>query len=101
MEEKEKNVLLDYSKLFNGEKELKWACSLAKEDILTSFERAEHEVITLLANEDSHTRLDVLSRVWEVTKDKGYINQKEANLLLGIARKWSLEKDFIDLVRSN
>lgn len=101
MEEKEKTLLQDYSKLFKAENELKWACSLAKEDVLTSFERAEMNVISLLSHEDSHTRLDVLSRVWEVTKDKGYINQKEANLLLGIARKWNLEKDFIDLVRSN
>ena len=101
MEEKEKNMLNDYSKLFKAENELDWASTLVKKDILTSFERVEDEVIHLLENEESNSRLDVLGRVWEVTKDKGYINEKEANLLLGISRKWDLEREFIDLVKSN
>ena len=101
MEEKEKQQLKEYAKVFEGEKELKWACEFVRKDILSSFERTEEKVNQLLKNDDKNTKLDVLSRVWDVTKDKGYINQKEANLLLGIARKWNIEKDFIDLVKSN
>ena len=101
MEEKEKMQLKEFAKVFEGERELKWACEFVRQDILTSFERTQTQVLVLLTGEDNNTKLDLLNRVWEVTKDKGYINQKEANLLLGIARNWSLEAEFIDLVKSN
>lgn len=101
MEEEEKNNLKNLSKIYDGENELKWACEFAKNDILSSFDRSKKEVSVLLQDDDNDTKLYVLSKVWEVTKDKGYINQNEAALLLGIARNWGLERKFIDLVRVN
>jgi len=99
VEEEEKNILRNLAKIYNGEKELKWACNFVKTDILTSFERSKNKVIELLSSDNNDTKLYVLSKVWEATKDKGYINQNEAALLLGIARNWKLEKKFIDLVK--
>lgn len=101
MEEKEKSNLKNLSKIYEGEDELEWACQFAKNDTLSSFDRSKKEVSALLQEDDNDTKLYVLSKVWEVTKDKGYINQNEAALLLGIARNWGLERKFIDLVRVN
>lgn len=99
MEEEEKNILRNFSTIYDGKDELKWACEFVKSNILTSFERSKKEVTSLLLSDTNDTKLYVLSQVWEATKDKGYINQNEAALLLGIARNWALEKQFIDLVK--
>lgn len=101
MEEHEEKLMLDYANLFDAKQELDWACEFVKKDILTAFERSRKLVHNLLEKEDIHTQIDILTRVWEVNKDKGYINEKEANLLLGLARDFNIESDFIEMVKTN
>lgn len=99
MEEREKNILLYFSDKLDGKEELEWACDFVKRDVLSTFKRSRAEATTLLANDTNSSKLDILNSIWLTTKDKGYITEIEADLLLGLAREWCVESELIRLVK--
>ena len=101
IEESERSLLLNYCNEFDGKSELDWASDFVKSDILTALKRSRTIVSDILEVESSKDKVEVLSKVWEATKTKGYITQIEANLLLGVSRDWNVESQLIDIVKSN
>ena len=99
MEDEERSVLVNFSKKFDGELELKWACEFVKEDVLSAFTRSKEKVSTLLILEPEVVKLEILNLIWETTKNKGYITALEAQFLLNIAKEWKVETEFIHMVR--
>ena len=99
MEDREKVILRNFSRDLEGVEELAFACDFVKEDILSAFERAKKEVEILLNEESTSVKLQILSMVWNTTKDKGYMTTIEAKLLLELAHSWQVESELISLVK--
>jgi len=100
MEESGVKLIKELIAEHNASKEAAWADNFVTKDILSSLDRSKVEVLKLLALSDNNVRLGVLQGVWEGTKSKGYITEIETGLVLGLARNWNIEQDFIEVINA-
>ena len=78
-----------------ADEEYKWARSIVTQDIFSAFKRSEKILVEKLGNAPKEVKLEILERVWESSRKKGYISEIEASSMLSLAKNWDIEDDLI------
>ena len=98
LDREEEADLEETAKKLEAADELKWAQDFIEKDHLTSFERARAFLNDIIGDYPKDKRVELVNMVWESNNLKGYVTEMEATAMLKLARDWSVEKEFIELV---
>jgi hypothetical protein len=98
--EDEMRLLNETAKELNAIQDLKWVMDFVNEDVYTAYERTRAYLKKSLEGEENDKKVAYLFEVWQATSQKGYVTEMEAMSMIKLARDWSVERDFIQLVRN-
>jgi hypothetical protein len=98
LDEQEKRELDKTSDELKAGEEYKWAINYIAEDYVTAFDRARDYLNNIIGDYPKNKRIDLINMVWKANNLKGYVTEMEATAMLKLAKDWSVQKEFIQLV---
>lgn len=100
LDELEKNDLDLTARQLDADNEYKWALEFVSADYITAFDRAREYLNEIIGDYSREKRVELINMVWESNNLKGFVTELEATAMLKLAKDWSVEVEFKNLILS-
>jgi hypothetical protein len=100
LDDLERDDLETSARMWEAQSELEWSMEFVSADYITAFDRAREYLNPIISDYPQEKRSELIHMVWESNNLKGYVTEMEATAMLKLARDWSVEAEFTQLVLS-
>ncbi len=99
LDEDEKANLSETADEIDAHEALVWAEDFITSDHISAFDRAREYLNEVIGDFPKKKRVEYIKLVWKANLLKGYITEMEATAMLKFAQDWSVQTEFIALVK--